>query len=223
MLTQGSLPEPGVRETIQFAAVGERKYIRYFDGRGHFAHVCIHLLPRPGERCSVSVDSTCPIPEQAHPAMRAALQSRFAKGLRRVPLIGMEARLMGGSHLPNYASPAAFASAACMAYDEALPRAVPVLVEPWIGLALRLRPSDDLPSGLKRLIPILTQMRISATEKDKTMQRIEVPLRLLTTIQEACRPMGVRTFPLPPHFQYRPFDAYLAGLEPSRGYLDEWT
>jgi hypothetical protein len=43
------------RETIRHSSVGERKYIRYFDGRGHFGHVSLLLTLPPGAPCSVSV------------------------------------------------------------------------------------------------------------------------------------------------------------------------
>src|SRR4051794_32506903 len=130
-------PSHSYRETIRYPARGERKYIRYFDGRGHFGHVHLQLTPRPGEFCSVSVDAACPLPEESCTAINQALLRRFEHGpVRYLPLVGVEVRLTGGSYLPRHSYPEACAIAACMAYDEAMRVAGPLIVEPYVGVRL---------------------------------------------------------------------------------------
>ncbi len=221
MPTRPSSSSPGLRESIRYPATGERKYIRYFDGRGHFAHVCIQLLPRPGAPCSVSVDSACTLPEDVCDAVRAALLRRFERGARRrLPLIGIEARLLGGSYLPQHSYPAACAIAACMAWDEAWPRTAPVVLEPWIGVSMQL------PWGaatLERLIRMLGEMHVIANASERVSLRIEIPWRLLPAVQAACEPVQVQTFPLTKPVQYRELSAAADPPGPPTYFLDEWT
>ena len=67
-----SAPNTLYRETIRYSAEGERKYIRYYDGRGHFGHVRLRLIPHPGEACGVSLDTACDLPEDCCQAMQRA-------------------------------------------------------------------------------------------------------------------------------------------------------
>jgi translation elongation factor EF-G len=111
------------RETILQAAVGERKYIRYFEGRGHFAHLKVQLLPRPGELCALTRVPTLEIPEECYHAARAAIVRRLESGpIRHLPMHGLEVQFLAGTFMPRYSYPEAFALAAQMAFDDALAR-----------------------------------------------------------------------------------------------------
>jgi elongation factor G len=127
------------RETITRNAIGERKYVRYFDGRDHFAHLRIELTPRPGQLPSVSAAPDLQLPADCYHAARAAFFKKMERGpARGYPLIGLEVRLLSATHLPAYSHPEAFAAVACMALDEALIYAQPIVIEPWVGLCLRV-------------------------------------------------------------------------------------
>jgi elongation factor G len=104
------------RETIPRRAVGERKYVRRFDGRGHFAHLRVELLPRPGPLPSVTAVDGLELPEDCYHAARVALFKKFERGpVRGFPLIGFQVRLLDATCLSAYSYPDAFATAASMA------------------------------------------------------------------------------------------------------------
>jgi elongation factor G len=120
-MASGDYSSSAYRETIRHSSVGERKYIRYFDGRGHFGHVRLLLTPRPGAPCSVSVDAACALPKEATIAAQHAISERFDRCSHlHLPLIGFDVHLMGGTYLPRHSYPEACAIAACMAFEEAL-------------------------------------------------------------------------------------------------------
>lgn len=101
---RGASPAPNslFRETIRYPSSGERKYIRYLDGRGHFAHVSLQLVPHPGETCSISLGEACFLPAQAIAAAEGAITGRFDGGRQsRLLFIGFEVRILGGSWLPS--------------------------------------------------------------------------------------------------------------------------
>ena len=106
------------RETITRRTVGERKYVRHFDGRGHFAHLKVELLPRAGHLPSVAAADGLELPADCCHASRVALFKRFERGpIRGFPLIGLQVRLLAATYLPAYSYPDAFAAVASMAWD----------------------------------------------------------------------------------------------------------
>jgi hypothetical protein len=216
-------PTPNLiyRETIRYSAEGERKYIRYYDGRGHFGHVQLRLIPHPGEACSVSCDTECNLPKECCQAAHDALMSRFEFQPRgHFGLIGFEVRLTGGSYLEPHSYPEAYAHAACMALDEAFRRAGRVVVERYTGILLVID-LDDLVWSIKALRNLLGEVHASQTVTNVARLRMDVPVQLLGKI----RSMGLRIerqFPLPSEKRYRPLLTSEAG-HTSPGDLGEWT
>jgi elongation factor G len=211
------------RETIRYAASGERKYIRYFDGRGHFGHVRLQLKPQPGEACSISVDASCHLPEESCAAVHTALRGRFDHGpVGRLPLVGMEVRLTGGTYLPRHSYPAACAIAASMAYDEALRVAGPFVIEPYVGIRLRIE-NNSLQWKMKTLTALLGEVRAVHSVTDVIRLEVEIPVRLQDAVKSALRLRFLEIFPLPQDQQYRPVTASGSRLYGFSDALDEWT
>jgi elongation factor G len=211
------------RETIRYAASGERKYIRYFDERGHFGHVRLQLTPRPGELCSIAVDASCQLPEESCAAVQTALSGRFECGpVARLPLLGVEVRLTGGTYLPRHSYPEACAIAASMAYDEAMRRAAPFAVEPYVGVRLLVE-NNGLQRNLKTLTDLLGRVRAVHSVTDVARLEVEIPVRLQNAVKSALRLRFLEIFPLPKDQRYRPVAE--SGIRPY-GFsdaLDEWT
>jgi elongation factor G len=209
-------------ETIRHFSVAERKYIRYFDGRGHFGHVRLQLAPRPGAPCSVSVDAACALPEEAAIAAQHAISARFDRGSPlHLPLIGFEVRLMSGTYLPRHSYPEACAIAACMAFEEAVQRAAPMVVELYTGISLLIE-FDALSWTTRALGAVLGELRSTQRVTDVVRLELEVPVRLLKEIQA----MGlrvVRVFPLPRDMQYQPVSERGAARGAFPDFLEEWT
>ncbi len=211
------------RQTIRYSASGERKYIRYYDGRGHFGHVQLQLIPHPGELCSVSIDAACPLPQEASHAARAALFQRFDhRRLGLPPFIGFEVLLTGGAYLPRHSYPGACAIAATMAFDEALLRAGLFIVELYVGIRLLVE-LDALSWTMKTLADLLGEVRTTHTVTDIVRLDVEIPVRLYGAVKAALRLPVLDMFPLDKDMQYRPFRME-AGISGSSGHdLDEWT
>jgi elongation factor G len=216
-------PSRSYRETIRFAAAGERKYIRYFDGRGHFGHVRLQLTPRPGEFCSVSVDAACPLPEESCTAIKHALLPRFEHGpVRYLPLIGVEVRLTGGSYLARHSYPEACAIAASMAYDEAMRMAGPLVVEPYVGVRLLVE-KGSLQRTVNGLTALLGEVRAMHSVTHVAWLEVEIPARLQHAVKSDLRLPFLDTFPLPKHQQYRPLRAAVKETVDFPDPLDDWT
>jgi elongation factor G len=216
-------PSDGYRETIQYAADGERKYIRYFDGRGHFGHVRLQLIPHPGATCCISVDAACPLPDESCTAIKAALMRRFERGTAsHMPLNGFEVRLTGGSYLDRHSYPAACAIAACMAYDQAMHKAGLLVVEPYVGIRLVIE-HKSLEWTVKTMAALLGEVRAVCTINDVMRLQAEIPMRYLDSVKSALRLQYLESFPLPQEQRYRPVFASANNSGDFSDLLDDWT
>ena len=211
------------RETIRRAAIGERKYIRHFEGRGHFAHVKLELLPHDEEACIVTRAPDLAIPEDCYHAVRAAIFRRFDSGpTAHHPMRGVEVRLLEATHLPPHSYPEAFAMAAGMAFDEALFAASPVILEPWIGLRIHVQ-QDELADAIAALVLLLGKVDASVTYSDAFILNVETPNRLLTRACQMVGPRHTETFALPASREYRPMQASRPSDSQRLPRFEDWT
>lgn len=223
MRTEDFTRSGAFRETIRFSSSGERKYIRYFEGRGHFAHVQLQLTSRPGELCSVSVDAACPLPEESCLAVKETLERRFRHGpIRYLPLIGFEVRLTGGNYLPRHSYPEACAIAATMAYDEALRMACPEIVEPYVGVRLLVE-RGQLQTTVGTLTALLGEVRAVHSVTHVAWLDVEIPARLQQVVRTELRLPLLDTFLLPKERQYRPLSAPAKESGDFPDLLEDWT
>ena len=217
---------PDYRETIRRAALGDRKYIRYFAGRGHFAHLRLQLIPCPGEPCRVTKSEGLEIPELCCDAARASILKKFEAGpLGSYPMLGLEARIVGGTFLPKYSHAEAFARAASMAFDEAMADASPVFVERWCGFVLRVDP-DAIRQTLETLTSLLDDVPASFSRnslKECFVIRAQAPVRLLVELRQIFSLRRIETFPLPIEQQYRVTSKFPPQGQKQSSELDDWT
>ena len=210
------------RETIVRSSVGERKYVRYFDGRGHFAHLRVELLPRPEELPSVTAADGLELPADCYHAVRAALFKKIDRGpIRGFPMIGLQVRLLAATYLPAYSYPEAFAAAASMALDEAMIHASPIVTEPWVGLRLRVE-DHALSATLDTLTKLLGLVRAEISRGAHFLLETEVPARLNRRVASALGLVLLDTYPLPEAKRYRPLSGPL-DQETSQDVLEDWT
>jgi elongation factor G len=210
------------RETIANRATGERKYVRYFGGRGHFAHLRVEIVPVPGQLPSMTELPDAQLPAECHHAVRAALFKKMHHGpVRGYPLIGIEVRLLSATYLAAYSYPDAFATVACMAFDEALIHAAPLVVEPWIGARLRVEDHALAPT-FATLTKFTGQVRAEVSLGQDFIVRTELPLRLRSKVRAALGLRSFETFLLPETQRYRPASAS-ASQEPDDDALRDWT
>ncbi len=210
------------RETIAQCAVGERKYVRYVGGRGHFAHLRLELLPRPGELPSVTAAEGLLLPSDCYHSTRAALFKRMDRGpIHGFPLTGLEARVIAATHLPAYSYPEAFAAAASMALDEAMIHASPVVLEPWVGVRLRVE-DHALSATLDTLTKFLGLVTAEISLGGYFLFDTEIPVRLKRTVASALGLARLDTYPLAEARRYRPLSGPL-DREISQDALGDWT
>jgi translation elongation factor EF-G len=226
MVDRAYSENPGYRETIRRAAFGDRKYIRYFAGRGHFAHLRLQLIPCPGEPCRVTKSDRLEIPELCCDAAQASILKKFEAGpLGSYPMLGLEARIVGGTFLPKYSHAEAFARAASMAFDEAMADASPAFVERWCGFVLRVDP-DAIKQTLETLTNLLDEVPASFSRnslKECFVIRAQAPVRLLVELRQIFSLRRIETFPLPIEQQYRVTSKFPPPGQKQSSELDDWT
>jgi len=204
------------------SAVGERKYVRYFDGRGHFAHLRVELLPRPEELPSVTAADGLELPANCYHAVRAALFKKMDRGpIRGFPMIGLQVRLLAATYLPAYSSPEAFAAATSMAWDEAMIQASPNILEPWVGLRLRVE-DHALSATLETLTKFLGTVRTEISLGAYFLLETEIPVRLKPKVASALGLTRPDTYPLSEVDRYRPISGPLDQPTSHDG-LEDWT
>jgi elongation factor G len=217
---------PDYQETIRRSAAGGRKYIRYFDGRGHFAHLQLHLTPSPGEPCKIVRCETVDIPEPCYEAAQALLSRKLLSGpLHGYPMFGFEIQVAGGTFLEKYSYPEAFARAAAMAWGDALSAAFPILMERYCGVTFKVD-ADAIKETLETLTRLLGDVTatVSWNEwKRYLVVQAETPIRRLQAVQRVFALRHLETYPLAGERQYR----VLTGPPPERqqqsSSLDDWT
>ncbi|MEK7478957.1 MAG: elongation factor G [Patescibacteria group bacterium] len=126
-------PQVAYKETIRAEAEAEGKYIKQSGGRGQYGHVWLRVAPR--ERGAgfefVTKIRGGVIPQEYIPAVGKGAKEALDKGVvAGYPLVDIEATLYDGSFHEVDSSEMAFKIAGSMAFQEAVRRASPVLLEP---------------------------------------------------------------------------------------------
>ncbi|MEK7508226.1 MAG: elongation factor G, partial [Patescibacteria group bacterium] len=126
-------PQVAYRETITGEAESEGKYIRQSGGRGQYGHVRLRVKPLERGTGFVFLDEIKggAIPNEFIPAVEKGVKEALDKGvLAHYPISDVEVTLYDGSFHEVDSSEAAFKIAGSMAFQEAVKRAKPVILEP---------------------------------------------------------------------------------------------
>lgn len=128
-------PQVAYRETIRKPVRAEGRYVRQSGGRGQFGHCVIELEPtEPGEGYSfeskivggvIPKEYINPIDEGIQEASRAGILGGYE-------VVDFRVRLVDGSYHDVDSSEMAFHIAGSMAFKEAMAKAGPVLLEPYM-------------------------------------------------------------------------------------------
>ena len=143
-------PQVAYRETIQGQSDVEYKHIKQTGGRGQYGHVKIKVRPMEplveGAKVKNNVDREDHfefinsikggvIPQEYIPAVRKGLKEGMERGvLAGFPLVDISVELYDGSSHDVDSSEIAFKLAALNAFQDALAKAKPVLLEPIMKL-----------------------------------------------------------------------------------------
>ena len=128
-----SEPKVAFKETITGKAEGEGKHKKQTGGAGQFGVVNIKFEPGASDGMFEFVDETVggSVPKQFIPAVEKGLREAIQKGvLAGYPMVNLKCTLFDGKYHPVDSKEVAFVSAAKLAYDEAIRKAKPVILEP---------------------------------------------------------------------------------------------
>ncbi len=126
-------PKVAFKETITATAEAEGKHKKQTGGAGQFGVVNIKFEPGAADGEFEFVDAVVggAVPKQFIPAVEKGLREAIAKGvLAGYPLVNLKCTLFDGKYHPVDSKEVAFVSAAKLAYDEAVRKAKPAILEP---------------------------------------------------------------------------------------------
>src|SRR5581483_5255834 len=132
-------PEVAYKETIRKPAKAEGRFVRQTGGRGQYGVVRLEIEPLERGGGFEFVDKVVggEVPREFIPAIeqgvRAALESGVLGGY---PVIDVRVELVGGDYHEVDSSELAFKTAGSMAFQQAMERADPVLMEPVMRLEI---------------------------------------------------------------------------------------
>jgi elongation factor G len=126
-------PQVAYRETIKKAAKGEGKFVRQTGGRGQFGHAFIEIEPLPPGSGFEFVDDIFggAIPKEYIKPVAEGIREAMERGtLAGYEMVDIRARLYDGTYHDVDSSELAFKIAGSMAFQDAVKKADPVLLEP---------------------------------------------------------------------------------------------
>ncbi len=126
-------PQVAYKETITKPAKGEGKYIKQTGGRGQYGHAIIEIEPLPQGSGFKFIDKITGgvIPKEFIPAVQKGIEEAMEKGfLAGYPMIDIKVTLVDGSYHEVDSSEMAFKIAGSLAFQQAVEKAKPILLEP---------------------------------------------------------------------------------------------
>jgi len=130
-------PQVAYKETIKAEAEAEGKYIKQSGGRGQYGHVYLRVAPKERGQGFEFIDEIKGgiIPREFIPAVEKGVKEAIDKGVvAGYPMIDLSAALYDGSFHEVDSSEIAFKIAGSIAFQEAVKRAKPILLEPIMKL-----------------------------------------------------------------------------------------
>jgi elongation factor G len=131
-------PRVAYKETITQTARAEGKFVHQTGGRGQYGHAILEVQPLIAEdghsesRIEFTADAPADeVPYEYVGAVERGIRDACGNGvLAGYPVIGVKARLVGGSYHSADSTDLAFEQAGAFAFEKALKEAGPVLLEP---------------------------------------------------------------------------------------------
>ena len=132
-------PQVSYKETVTGKADVDVKYARQSGGKGQYGHVKITMEPQePGQGITfVNAITGGVIPKEYIPAVEAGIKGAAENGiLAGYPVIDFKVTLYDGSYHEVDSSEMAFKIAGSMAFKQAMEKATPVLLEPYMKVEI---------------------------------------------------------------------------------------
>ncbi|TWU65013.1 MULTISPECIES: elongation factor G [Crateriforma] len=141
-----SQPKIAYRETITMPAEGHHRHKKQTGGAGQFGEVYLRVAPLPDDHESgfefVNATVGGSIPRQFMPAIEKGIRQVLADGaVAGYPMSGVRVEVYDGKHHDVDSKEIAFITAGKKAFLEAVKKAKPILLEPFVEVAITT-PSD---------------------------------------------------------------------------------
>ena len=127
------------REKIKKTVEAHGRHKKQTGGSGQFGDVWIRFEPQEEQDEMIFAEEVFggSVPKNFYPAVEKGIQEAVQKGpLAGYPMVGLKAVLYDGSYHPVDSNEMAFKLAAILAFKEAMPNAMPTLLEPIASLAV---------------------------------------------------------------------------------------
>jgi len=138
-------PQVAYKETVTVEAEGEGRFVRQSGGRGQYGHAKIRLRPREDGEEEFKFNDMIrggSIPREFIKPVEQGIAEALETGtLAGFPVVGVEVDLYDGSFHDVDSSEVAFKIAGSMAFQDAVVRARPVLMEPVMDVEV-VTPED---------------------------------------------------------------------------------
>ncbi|MCR5230377.1 MAG: elongation factor G [Solobacterium sp.] len=189
-----TVPTVQYRETIRGKAEAQGKYKKQNGGAGQYGDVWVRFEPSNNEESDEMEFAEevfgGAVPKQYFPPVEQGLRDCMNKGpLAGFKVVGVKATLYDGSYHPVDSKEVAFKEAARLAYNAAMPKAKPVLLEPF-GKVVVTAPE----SYTGALMGDITKRRgliidMGANDEGEQVITAEVPMSEMLTYQNELRSM----------------------------------
>ena len=127
------------REKIKKKVEAHGRHKKQTGGSGQFGDVWVRFEPQEEQEELIFAEEVFggSVPKNFYPAVEKGIQEAVQKGpLAGYPMVGLKATLYDGSYHPVDSNEMAFKLAAILAFKEAMPNAMPTLLEPIGALAV---------------------------------------------------------------------------------------
>jgi elongation factor G len=136
-----STPKVAYKETITARAEGHHRHKKQTGGAGQFGEVYLRVEPLPADHPIgfEFIDETVggSIPKQFIPAVEKGVRQVMSEGaVAGYPMTGICVRVYDGKHHPVDSKEVAFVTAGRKAFIDAVHKAKPVLMEPYVNLEI---------------------------------------------------------------------------------------
>ena len=167
------------RERIKKTVEAHGRHKKQTGGSGQFGDVWIRFEPQDEQDDMIFAEEVFggSVPKNFYPAVEKGIQEAVQKGpLAGYPMVGLKAVLYDGSYHPVDSNEMAFKMAAILAFKEAMPNAMPTLLEPIGALAVTIPDSymGDVIGDLNKRRGRV--MGMSPTGDGNTVVEAEVPM-----------------------------------------------
>ena len=170
-------PQVAYRETITKPSKSDLKYAKQSGGRGQYGHCVIEVEPNPEKGYEfVNAITGGVIPKEYIPSIDKGIQDALKSGvLAGFPVVDVKVTLVFGSYHEVDSSEQAFYVAGSMAIKDAMQKATPALLEPYMDVEV-VTPDVYLGDGMGDLNGRRGRVQSMEARAGAQVVRAQVPL-----------------------------------------------